>query len=191
MNNLKSTRPITRLALSVIAGSGLAVMSSITLAVPGVYVGAAYGIARPDGGDFDDNTQVLKAFVGGKFNDYIGVEAAANDYGEAKGSGYKSELGGYSLALVGYLPLGDHFDLFAKAGNMWWKDDYTILGYSNDATGNEIFYGVGAQFNFNEHIALRFEMERYNVDLSSDEIGINIDGTYDVDVASLGAVFTF
>lgn len=191
MNTLKYTNPAVCLALAVAAGSCFAVVARTTLAEPGIYVGAAYGIASLDGENFDDDTQVLKAFVGGKFNDYIGLEAAANHYGEAEGSLYESELTGYTAALVGYLPLGDGFDLFAKAGNLWWKNDFTILGFSDDVTGNELFFGVGAQLNFGEHVALRIEWERYEVDLSSDEIGVDLDTTYDVDVASLGAVFSF
>lgn len=191
MNKHKSTKPLPRLVFAVVAGSGFSVATNSALAEPGIYVGGAYGIARVDSGDFDDDTHELKAFVGGKFNDFIGVEAAANDYGEAKGRGYKTELNGYTLALVGYLPLGNQFDLFAKAGNLWWRNDYTILGYSDDFSGNELFYGLGAQFNFNENFALRLEMERYKVEFSHDEIGFNINETFDVDVASVGVVFTF
>lgn len=191
MNNFKRTKPIARLALTVVAGSGFAIAAHTAVANPGIYIGAAYGVASLDGENFDDDTQVLKGFVGGKFNDYIGVEAAANDYGEAEGSGYESELTGYTLAVMGYLPLGDHFDLFAKFGNLWWKNDFTVLGYSDDVSGDEMFFGAGAQFNFGEHFALRLEWERYEVELSSDEVGIDLDTTYDVDVASLGVVFTF
>lgn len=191
MSMFNRTNRIATAALPVMAGLGLLVASPITLAEPDIYIGAAYGIASFDGGDFDDDTQVLKAFVGGKFSDYLGVEAAANDYGEAKGSGFKSELNGYSLAVVGFLPLGESVDLFAKMGNMWWKNDYTILGYSNDADGSEIFYGLGAQFNLTQNFAFRLEVERYKVDLGRDEIGFDLDQNYDVDIASVGAVFTF
>jgi OmpA-OmpF porin, OOP family len=191
MNQFKCTRPMAALALAVAVGSGFAVMTQSAMAEPGIYIGAAYGMASVDGEEFDDDTQVLKAFVGGKFNDYIGVELAANDYGEAEGRGYKTELTGYTAALVGYLPMGDRFDLFAKIGNLWWKNDFTVLGYSDDITGDELFFGLGGQFNFSENFALRLEWERYEVDLTSDEIGFDLDTTYDVDVASLGVAFTF
>lgn len=191
MNTLRFTKPVARLALLVAAGSCFAVAARTALAEPGIYIGAAYGVASLDGENFDDDTQVLKAFLGGKFNDYIGAEVAASDFGEAEGSGYESELTGYSAALVGYLPLGERFDLFAKVGNLWWKNDFTVLGFSDDVTGDELFFGLGAQLNFGEYVGLRIEWERYEVDLSSDEIGIDLDTTYDVDVASLGVVFSF
>ena len=34
-------------------------------------------------------------------------------------------------------------------------------------TGNENFYGVGANFHFNKTIALKVEMERYKVDFDA------------------------
>ena len=50
-----------------------------------------------------------------------------------------------------------------KAGNVWWEDDVEVLGVSSDHDGEEIFYGVGMNFNFTETVALRVEMERYKV----------------------------
>lgn len=192
MINLKINKRLLHLAVVTTMGSCIVVGASVVSAEPGLYVGGAIGWGRVDGSDFDDDNAVYKIFAGGKFNDYIGVEIAANDYGEAERGIFASELTGNTAAVVGYWPLGDNFELFAKAGNMWWRDKVTVLGtYDDTISGDEIFYGLGANFKFNESLALRVEMERYKVDLSQEEIGVDLDDTYNVDVASVGMAFSF
>ena len=46
-------------------------------------------------------------------------------------------------------------------------------------------------FNFTKTLALRVELERYKVELSQNEIGAGVDGSFDVDVASVGLVLNF
>lgn len=191
MKNSNSKQKFTRMAFAVAMGSGLLAAASFASADPGFYVGGEYGMGRINGGDFEDDTSVLKAFVGGKFNNYIGVEGAAIDFGEAEDNGFKSELTGASLAVVGFMPFTDSFEVFIKAGSLWWENDLEVLGFESSQDGTEFFYGAGLNFYFNKTIALRLELERYEVELSADEVGIDIDGTTDVDVASVGIVFNF
>lgn len=192
MTNSTLRKQLTGFALAVTAGVGIAFSFTPSATAAGLYLGGAIGWGRVDGSDFDDDDPVYKIFAGGKFTDYFGVEIAAHDFGEARDSGYKSELSGYSAAVAGYLPLGDNFELFAKIGNMWWRDKVTVLNTFRDTIdGDEIFYGLGGNFNFNESLSLRLEIERYKVDLSEDEIGVDLDDTYNVDVASVGLLFNF
>lgn len=191
MKNTNRAHTFSLIAFAVATGSGLLAATSSASADPGFYIGAEYGMGRIDGGDFEDDSQVLKAFAGGKFNNYIGVEAAAIDFGEAEDNGFKSELSGATLAVVGFMPFTDSFEVFVKAGNLWWENDLEVLGFDSSQDGSEIFYGAGVNFYFNETIALRLELERYEVELSAEEVGIDIDVTTDVDVASVGVVFNF
>jgi hypothetical protein len=178
-------------AVAIAIGSGLWVSSSAVYADSGFYLGGAFGLARVDGNDFEDDSSVLKAFVGGKFNSYIGVEAAIHDFNETSDGGFTSDISGQSLALVGFLPLTESLELFIKGGNLWWKNDIQFGSLKDSNDGTEIFYGVGANFYLNPNIAVRAEFERYEVELSSNEVGIDIDTTTDVDVASIGVVFSF
>lgn len=192
MDSLKTKKQTVRLVLSVAFLASVFIAANNAFAEPGFYVGGAAGMSRVNNSDFDDNDTAFKILAGGKFGDYVGIEAAVNDYGEAEGRGYSSELTGNTLALVGFFPLMDNFDLFAKGGQLWWRDKVTVLDIFRDTlTGNETFYGVGADFYFNKNIALRIEMERYKVELSRSEIGVNVDGDSDVDVASVGVSFHF
>jgi OmpA-OmpF porin, OOP family len=191
MRHLTTKKQIVKATLAVIAGSGIYITTNVS-AEPRVYAGGAIGWDRVNGSDFDDNNPAYKIMGGVKFNDYVGAEVAFNEYGEAKRNGSSSKLSGNTAAAVVYLPMGDNFELFAKAGNLWWRDEVEVLDTFHDTlSGNEIFYGLGANFNFNETLALRLEMERYKVDLRKDEIGVNFKDTFDVDVASVALLYRF
>lgn len=191
MTNSKRLLSATGATLAVMMGAGVVFASSAVAAESSFYVGGAYGMSRVDNADFDDNTNVIKAFAGGKFMDYFGVEGAALDYGSANDNDVKSDLTGYSVAVVGFLPFTDSFEGFIKLGNLWWENDIRFLGFKKSFDGEELFYGGGFSFYFNKALALRFELERYTVELSSNEVGIDIDGDTDVDVASVGVVLNF
>ncbi len=177
--------------LAVIMGTGVLVAPNAIAADSAFYLGGAYGMSRIDNAEFDDNTNVLKAFAGGKFMDYFGVEVAGLDYGSADDNDVKSDLTGFSVAAVGFLPFTDSFEGFIKLGNLWWENDIRFLGFKRSFDGEEFFYGGGFNFYFNKTLALRFELERYTVELSSNEVGFDINGDTDVDVASAGVVFNF
>ena len=100
MFHLKIKKQVINATLAAIAGSVIYVASNVS-AEPGLYVGGAIGWGRVEDSDFDDDDPAYKILAGGKFNDYIGVEVAANDYGEAKRRGYSSELRGNTVAVVG------------------------------------------------------------------------------------------
>lgn len=192
MTILNFRKKTENFVLAITLGSGVFLAVNPACADPGIYIGAGYGISRVDNADFSDNKAVMKAFVGGKFNDYIGIEGAINDFGEVDNAVYSSSLKGNSAALLGYLPLTESFDLYIKGGQLWWSDKVTVLNtYEDTIKGNELFYGLGANFHFNKMISMRAEIERYKVELNAEEIGVNIDNSTDVDVASLGIAFGY
>jgi hypothetical protein len=192
MITLKMKQKAAHVTLVLAVCSGMAFAASNTFADAGMYVGAAYGESRVNDSDFNGNHPAAKIFLGGKFNPYIGIEGAMNEYGKTSNAGYSSDLKGNTLALMGYLPLSDAFELFIKGGRLWWHDDVTVLNtFDGSMTGNEYFYGVGGNFNFTKTISLRVEMERYNVKLDKGKIGVGVDGSSYVDVASVGILFNF
>jgi len=193
LNNKQKVAPkAAQLALVLAVGAGAAFVGNNALADAGMYAGAAYGETRVNDSDFNGDNPAKKIFLGGKFNRYIGVEAAMNDYGTTGHTGYASDLKGNTLAAVVYLPLSDAFELFVKGGRLWWRDEVTVPAtFHGSMSGNENFYGAGVNFNFNKTISLRLEMERYNVKLNKDKIGFTVDGSSYVDVASVGVLFNF
>ena len=194
--NFSNRKQASRVALFVALGSSVFLSANSALADTkedsGFYVGGGYGESRVNDSDFNDNNPASKLFAGLKFNNYIGIEGAINHYGTAEHAGYSSKLTGNTLALVGFLPLSDSFNIFIKGGKLWWRDEVTVLNtFHGTMSGDEKFYGVGMNFNLTEMISFRAEMERYNVKLSQSEIGVNVDGSSTVDVASVGILLRF
>ena len=81
--------------------------------------------------------------------------------------------------------------------SMWWDADADIdtseFLSSGDYDGSETFWGVGTKFRLAEHLDLRVEYERFNFEISRDEINVlqpdDID--MDIDYASVSLQFTF
>ena len=104
---------------------------------------------------------------------------------------------GKALDLIIELPITEGIGLYAKGGKLWWDADTNIdtedFVLSDDYDGDETFWGVGAKFRLAEHLDLRLEYERFNFEISRDEINVlqpnDID--MDVDYANVNLQFTF
>ena len=136
------------------------------------YIGADYIFTSAD---FKKAGNLLKedynggaVNIGTRLGKYAGLEAYYQMTGERKakhesGSDLKSKFRSYGLDLFGSLPLGcaDKVDLLASVG----AGNYTLTvkgdptgEYDKDHMGYR--FGVGAQYNFNEHVSARV-MGRY------------------------------
>lgn len=158
----------TNKLLSLIGLSTVLLLGPLTAAQaqkPGVYVGAGAGAYSINESNLNDNDRVLKAYVGGQFTNWFGVEGSWTDFNRVNNSGgdnFESDGGG--VAAVFSLPMGSTSSLFVKGGQFWWRSD-SVLGGALGATssGNDPFWGVGAKIGFNKHLAIRIEVERYDV----------------------------
>jgi OOP family OmpA-OmpF porin len=174
----------------------------------GFYAGAAVGPSRAEdwcGPFFDtvvlscDNSELgYKVFGGYRFNDFLGVEAAYVDFGRFSADlvilgdavSDKARFRGGTAQAVLYLPITGQFDLFGKAGGIYWdvRSDTTINGAPANRSGNgfDVAVGIGAQYSLTRHFALRAEYELFP------NLG-NADTTGDVDqhLVTLGAVWKF
>lgn len=128
--------------------------------------------------DIDDNDMGWKFFAGYQFNRNVGVEIGYTDLGSADldyvvtspadvtGSA-SSDISGFTADVVLAWPLADRFDVFAKAGLVFWdadlKANVTSVGdFSGDDDGTDIKFGLGARYAFTDQMSLRLEWERYN-----------------------------
>jgi OmpA-OmpF porin, OOP family len=164
---------------------------------PEFSIGAGYGLTKLKDGDFDEDEAAKKVFAVVKFNEYIGVEAAYIDFDEAGNSTLDIDPKGKALDLIIELPITEGIGIYAKGGKLWWDADTNIdtedFVLSDDYDGDETFWGVGAKFRLAEHLDLRLEYERFNFEISRDEINVlqpnDID--MDVDYANVNLQFTF
>ncbi len=123
--------------------------------------------------NFDEDDTGAKIFAGWTFFKFFGLEAGYYDMGNPENNQIKADITAFALSARGILPIGKHFELFAKAGYMAW-DLESNVGNDDD---EDILYGAGAAWVFGSHFSIRAEYEI-----------LDGDGT-DMDIYSLGAAF--
>lgn len=164
---------------------------------PEFSIGAGYGVTTLKDESFDEDEAAKKVFAVVKFNEYVGVEAAYIDFDEAGNGVLQFDPKGAALDLILELPLTETFGLYAKGGKLWWDADTSVDGgtfvLNDDFDGDETFWGLGAKFKLAEHLDLRVEYERFNFEISRDEINVlqRNDIDMDVDYANVNLQFTF
>jgi OOP family OmpA-OmpF porin len=185
---LKSSKILARTLLL----AALTLLAASSKARADIYVGASVGQSQINDDessfDFDGSDTATKLFGGFSFFKFLGLEASHMDLGnpdDSVGGGGEAEIkmSGWDAFVLGNLPLGKHFEIFAKAGLVYWDRDVdfggTLSGSDHD-TGTDGAYGAGAAFKFGDHFAVRVEYEKFKVS--------DLD---DVNLTSAGVVFRF
>ncbi len=153
----------------------------------------------------DDTDNGWKIYGGYKFNQNMAVEGSYADFGEMTiDSNVTSPFQGtldttweaqtLAVAGVGILPLAYSMELFGKIGVHYWDVDYQrtasagggVGSASESENGTDLLFGVGAGYTLNNNFALRAEWERYG-NIGDD----NTTGEFDVDMWSVGVMYTF
>ena len=160
-------------------------------------IGGGYGLTKLKDDDFDEDEAAQKVFAVFKLNEFIGIEAAYIDFDESSNGTLDIDVNGKAVALILELPVSPNFSAYAKGGKMWWDADAHINApnfvYTNEYDGNETFWGLGTKFRLSEHLDLRVEYERFNFEISRDEIDVQQpeDIDMDIDYASVNLQFSF
>lgn len=139
----------------------------------GPYFGGSYGQYRFKDNNLNENDTLWKAFVGGQFNNWLGVEAGyvAMDRAANQGSSFEAE--GFTAAAIVSIPLAQKSAFYVKGGGFWWDADRSGPVSSNKDA--DPFYGAGFRFALSDHFSLRAEFERFevvNTDIDSASIGL-------------------
>lgn len=161
---------------------------SAAVAAEGFYVGGSALQSRFDADEFDvedvDDEDTGWKIIAGFRGERLGVEGAFTQFGQAEapsvavGGPFEAKAEALSLFGVGYLPVGP-VELFLKAGGARIKSEGNVGAVFFDENDTEFAYGGGVQFNLGR-MGIRAEYEKFDTDV----IG-------DLDVISLGVVFTF
>lgn len=156
---------LSRALIAVLAG---AAAFGAQAADKGFYAGAGVGQSFVDEGNYDDEDTAFSVFGGYQFNRYFGLEGGYADFGklEPRGAGPELEANSVYLTAVGTLPITDKFSAYAKAGFQRWDLDRAIpsvVGNSDDS-GTDPTYGLGVQYRFTDHVALRGEYSRFEIE---------------------------
>jgi OOP family OmpA-OmpF porin len=129
-----------------------------------------------DDSGFNEDDIGWKGFVGYNFIRYFGLELSYYDMGKLSDSAESIELSAAALSARGILPLGKHFELFAKVGYMAWDAKRSAVGDLDDF---DLTYGAGAAVIIGSHFEIKAEYEI-----------LDVDGA-DVDLISLGVAWRF
>lgn len=151
--------------------------------------------------DEDDGSFGYKLYGGYQLNKNFALEGGYFNLGEfdytattvPDGSlSGQLDFSGWNFDLVGFLPLSKRSSLLARVGLHQSEAtvDYSSTGavsvgaphYSSDGLDYKV--GVGYQYQVNNAIALRLELERYRMD---DAVG----NSSDIDLLSLNAIYRF
>ncbi len=111
--------------------------------------------------------------LGYQFNEYIAIEVGYHNYGKAKDNyidefddtiNEKISSSAVSFGIKGSLPISDHFSIFARTGMAKWdfKSSFTDSSMPGEVeqlkeSDKDIYYGIGAEYRFNETISLGLE----------------------------------
>jgi hypothetical protein len=171
----------------------------VVLCLPGMtanagwYIGAGVGTSENldydcDGcgaiASVDDSGPAGKLFGGYRFRPVVAVELGFAQLADTESSGPlpftdRLEVSGPYAAVVGILPIGDHFELFAKTGLMRWSQDVTYNGYSGSFSGSDLTYSIGGAFNLTvgglAGWALQLEHQQFNDVGSTDPLLGHVD----------------
>jgi len=188
-------KSISLSALSLaLLGFGNAAHADITnMDSPRIYTGIGYGQYSfefedsENDTDFDDDSQMLKGYVGTQFNKYLSLELAYQNFDEVSDIDSKAEVDGVSLAARLAAPITDNFSIYGKGGWFEWDAEVTqdlgeLGSISADQDGGDVFYGAGVEYAFTTNMQVRLEYERYKLD---DDIDT------DMDVASVSFQYMF
>ncbi len=178
---------------TLIIAAVLAVLTpAATFAESGFIVGASVGSAELSddfgGFDVDADSTAYRFTVGWKFNDYLTIEGGYHSFGQFDQSfdiegeivDLSLKADGFTLGVVGNLPLGDRWSLFARSGAFFWDGDAEINNVSAAKPEETNFYfGAGVQLAIGEKLSLTADGSRYDLDDSaSNVISIGLNYTF-------------
>ena len=164
-----------------------------------IYLGTTYTETETEKESLlNENGTLFGIRFGYQFNDYIAVELGHQQYGEVDEK-YVDEYGdnihnklkssATSGGIKGILPLSDDFSLFARAGISKWDMKLTVSDssspdepYSFKDDNNDLYYGLGAEYNFSETVSLGLEYTMLDMDWNLYRSESSQDFSYSSDV---------
>ena len=194
------------LTVGLLAAAGLGLSSSVY--AQSFYAGVGVGQmtasdacngAAAAGFSCDDSDMSYRVYGGYQLNKNFAVELGYADLGKVTGSGLvlgipataEVKATAWDVVAVGLLPLNNNFTLFGKLGAASWNVDASVSALGStlpvgSASGTDLTYGLGAQYDFSPAVGVRVEWQTYkNV---GDE---NTTGQSDVDVVGASVLFKF
>jgi OmpA-OmpF porin, OOP family len=164
-------------------------------------VAAAYAPSQVLGtSNLDTSAKSYGPFGGYSFNDYLAFEAAymklaVANYDLLGGnpmnffSAWRSwESEGFTVAVVGKLPIGKRFDVHARTGIYFADtkfDQRMVVSTAGSDTSEEFLFGLGIGFRIYDNLSAILDFARYA------DVGTEVTQETDVDTATLSLAYYF
>lgn len=181
-------KTLKAVVLAALVGSGTLIpqLAAAQSADPGLYLGGGAGYNRVegedftgDGDEFKDDRVSYKGIAGLKLGQHFSLEGQYLNFGTAEDGDNRVDADGWTAGGVFELPMTQNFSVYGKGGALFWDAEGRFANVSADDDGTDPFYGVGARFALSQHLALRLEYERFELNDT------------DIDMASANLLFHF
>lgn len=152
------------------------------------YIGANFGQTNTRFAPNSPPGTAITLLLGRQLSEDFAIEAQIGDLGSfTLASGKTAKTTGYSLTVLGFLPLSEQWAGYAKVGyartyTKFGAGAVSAAGYT--AARDTTTAGIGGQFKVNSAIKIRLGYDVYG-------IGDPSSGTAKTNVVSVGAVFKF
>jgi OOP family OmpA-OmpF porin len=131
----------------------------------------------------DDKDTGFKFFGGARVNPNLALELGWVDLGEVTATGpggtARIAVDGLQFSVLGIAPVNERFHLFGKFGLYLWDASVAAPGLALTEDGTDIVFGFGLGWSMTDHVQLRAEWEKFDVD------GV------DIDMLSVGLQYNF
>jgi opacity protein-like surface antigen len=162
------------LAMAGVAQAQSSLSSGYSMYAPGAtYIGinagqSNYRLNNGVGGFASDQRKnAYSIYGGGYFSNNFGVELGYTDFDRINRAGGSTKAEGFSVSLVGKLPLSPSFNLLGKLGTTYGRTDVSSNPASGIASGKEakwgLSYGIGAEYAFNSSWSGVLQYDEYNM----------------------------
>ena len=120
-----------------------------------------------------DNSTAYDIYGGAMWNKNFGLEIGIADFGKVRRPGNSVDAYGFSLKVVGAVPITESFSAFAKLGTMYTRSKVTSVSRVNRDNGWGTAYGVGVNYDFTRQFAAVLEWDQTNLNLAGSSDHIN------------------
>ncbi len=138
----------------------------------------------------NNNSTAYGLAAGSYFTNNLGVEVGYTDFGRISRGGGETRADGFTLKLVGKLPLGSQFNLLGKVGTTYGRTEVTSAARSGITAGSDngfgVNLGIGAEFMFTPNWSGVLQYDAHDLRFTS------VAGDRDrIGVATIGVRYTY
>ncbi len=115
----------------------------------------------------DQRKNSYSLYGGGYFNQNFGVELGYTDFDRINRAGGSTKADGFSVSLVGKLPVSPSFNLLGKLGTTYGRTEVSSNPASGIQAGKEtgwgVNYGIGAEYMFSTNVSAVLQYDEYRL----------------------------